>query len=60
MLQYAKFWGEWDDYRGNYKWQKLIHAARQQGIEVQNAHRALGDCLMTLAVMKKMYGSSDR
>ena len=55
MLQYAKYWGVWDDYRGNYKWQKLTNAARQQGIEIANAHRALGDCLMTLAVMDKMY-----
>lgn len=50
MLQYAKFWGVWDAYRGNYKWQKLTNAAKQQGIEIKNAHRALGDCLMTLEV----------
>ena len=55
MLQYAKFWGVWDDYRGHYKWQKLTNAAKQQGIEINNAHRALGDCLMTLAVLNKMY-----
>jgi len=57
MLQYAKFWGEWDDYRNNYKWQKLTNAARQQRIAIKNAHRALGDCLMTLAVINKMYES---
>lgn len=54
MLQYAKFWGVWDDYRGNYKWQKLTNAAKQQGIEIKNAHRALGDCLMTLEVLNAM------
>ncbi len=28
MLQYAKYWGEWNYSRGNYKWQKLTNAAR--------------------------------
>ncbi len=54
MLQYARFWGVWDDYRGHYKWQKLTNAAKQQGIEIKNAHRALGDCLMTLEVLNTM------
>ncbi len=54
MLHYAKFRGEWNDFRGHYKWQKLTDAARQQGIEIKNAHRALGDCMMTLAVLNKM------
>jgi len=54
MLHYAKYWGEWNYSRGNYKWQKLTNAARQQGIEIKNAHRALGDCMMTLAVLNKM------
>jgi DNA polymerase-3 subunit epsilon len=55
MLDYAKFRGEWNYSRGNYKWQKLTNAAKQQGIEIKNAHRALGDCMMTLAVLKKMF-----
>jgi Peduoviridae DNA polymerase exonuclease subunit len=54
MLYYAKYWGEWNYSRGNYKWQKLTNAAKQQGIEIKNAHRALGDCIMTLAVLNKM------
>ena len=54
MLHYAKFWGEWNYSRGNYKWQKLTNAAKQQGIEIKNAHRALGDCMMTLAVLNKI------
>ena len=58
MLQYARFWGVWNDYRGNYKWQKLTNAAKQQGIEIKNAHRALGDCLMTLDVLEKIYLNS--
>jgi DNA polymerase III epsilon subunit-like protein len=55
MLEYAEFWGE-TTYRG-FKWQSLINAAKQQGVEVKNAHRALGDCLMTLGVMRKVWGA---
>ena len=55
MLRYAIYWGEWNYSRGNYKWQKLTNAARQQGIKIENAHRALGDCMMTLSVLNKMF-----
>ena len=44
MLQYARFVGEWNEYRGDYKWQKL------EG----GAHSALSDCLATLSVIKSM------
>lgn len=59
MLHYAKFWGVWDNYRGNYKWQKLTNAAKQQGIEIKNAHRAVGDCLMTLDILNKIHHSKN-
>lgn len=53
MLRYAKFWGDFDDYRGSYRWQRLEAAARQQGVIVEGtAHRALCDVKTTLAVMK--------
>jgi len=54
MEAYAKFWGEWNSYRHNYKWQSLTNACRQQRLEVKDAHTALGDCLMTLALVRKM------
>lgn len=54
MLAYAEFWGDWNEYREQYKWQKLTNAAAQQGVEVKGAHRALADCLMTLEVVKAM------
>lgn len=54
MDAYAKFWGEWDDYHGSYRWQRLSNAAQQQAIEIKDAHSALGDCLMTLAVIRAM------
>jgi DNA polymerase-3 subunit epsilon len=54
MEAYTEFYGEWNSYRRSYTWQSLTKACRQQGIEVQDAHSALGDCLMTLEVVKKM------
>ena len=54
MQAYAEFRGEWSAEKGRYPWQKLATAAQQQGVTVTNAHRALGDCLMTLAVVRAM------
>jgi len=57
MLEYAKWWAEWDDQRDGYKWQRLTNAARQTGIELPDrsqAHRAVYDCLLTLGVMRAM------
>jgi DNA polymerase-3 subunit epsilon len=54
MEAYAEFYGEWNSYRRSYTWQSLTKACVQQGIEVHDAHSALGDCLMTLEVVKKM------
>jgi DNA polymerase III epsilon subunit-like protein len=33
---------------------KLVVACEKEGIPVQNAHRALGDCPMTLVLIRKM------
>lgn len=54
MLAYARFWQQWDDYRGDWRWQKLTAAAMQQGVRVEGAHRALADCFMTLEVVRSM------
>jgi len=57
MLEYAKYWGEWDGARESWKWQRLSNAARQMGITLpadSQAHRAIYDCRMTLAVMQAM------
>ena len=54
MEAYAEYYGDWNSYRGNYKWQSLTNAARQCGIEVNGAHSALGDCRMTLEVINFM------
>ena len=54
MQAYAELHGEWSEEKGQYRWQKLSTAAQQQGVKVENAHRALGDCLMTLGVVRAM------
>jgi DNA polymerase III subunit epsilon len=46
MEYYAQWVGEWSDYHGNYKWQKLPGGD----------HSALGDCRATLEVIKQMAG----
>lgn len=60
MLAFAPIFGEWNDYRGNYKWQRLSTAASYYDIPVQEAHSALGDCLMTLALVNAMVESAER
>lgn len=45
MLQYAAWYGDWNDYRQSYRWQKL-----------QGDHSALGDCVATYNLLKKMAG----
>lgn len=49
MLKYATYVGDWNDYHGNYRWQRLP----------SGDHSALGDCLATLAVIKRMAESED-
>ncbi len=44
MAWYSQWVGEWNDYYGSYKWQKLPGGN----------HSALGDCEATLAVIREM------
>ena len=44
MLRYAEWVGKWNDYHGSFRWQKL------EGGD----HSALGDCLATLEVIRRM------
>lgn len=46
MHYYSQYVGEWNDYHGNYKWQKLPGGD----------HSALGDCHATLKIIKQMAG----
>lgn len=57
MEDFAKIYGEWNDQRGSYKWQKLTIAADYYGYdwsEHKEAHNSLGDCYATLYVYKKL------
>lgn len=54
MLAYSEFAGEWNDYHGNYRWQRLSVAALNCDVQVKDAHNALGDCLMTRGVIRYM------
>lgn len=57
MEAFAEIYGDWNDYRQSYRWQKLSTAAAHYGIEQTDAHTALADCLTTLAVCKAMAGA---
>ncbi|MDG9854149.1 3'-5' exonuclease [Pseudomonas nitroreducens] len=54
MLAYAEHFGEWNEHRQQWRWQKLVNAASQCGVPAVGAHRALADCLMTLGVIQAM------
>lgn len=60
MLQYAEYRQIWNDYRGSWKWHTLTNACAYESIEVPEApaHSALGDCLRTLALLRKMAGAT--
>jgi DNA polymerase-3 subunit epsilon len=47
MRAYQKF-------AGGYKFVKLTTACSREGIQVENAHRSIGDCLMTLELIRRM------
>ena len=48
MEEYARFYGEWNDYHGSFKWQRL------PPIPGETAHSAIADCRATLALLKRM------
>lgn len=54
MINYARYRGVWNPQFGDYRWHSLSSAAQQQGIPVDAAHSATGDCRMTLALMHRM------
>ena len=53
MLAFAEEYGEWNEYFGNYKWQKLSKAAAYYGYKFK-AHDSLEDVRATLYVYNKM------
>lgn len=57
MQAYAEFYGDYDGRK--FIWQKLSYAAEQFNYQEPQTHRALDDCLMTLAVLKGMAESAN-
>lgn len=55
MLYYAQWYGALGGYGGGFRWQSLEKACQQLHIQTpEKAHSALGDCLRTLEVVKRM------
>jgi len=61
MEAYAAWHDDWNDYHGNYRWQKLDTACRRLNVEVEShpSHTALGDALRTLGVIKALAAWAD-
>ena len=56
MKLYAQYYGDWNSYRKNYRWQSLDKAAKQCNIKLPNSHRAKDDTLLSRAVHLYMIG----
>jgi DNA polymerase-3 subunit epsilon len=54
MKWYARYHGEWDARKRDFKWHNLSSACHSLGIPVRRAHSAAGDCLLTLEVIRRM------
>lgn len=56
MLAFAEIYGEYNEYFGDYKWQKLSTCADYYGYEwsTDKQHNSAEDCLATLFCYKKM------
>lgn len=58
MIDFAEVYGEWNEFFGDYKWQKLTKAAAHVGYEWGDgdAHDALADCKASAAVWRWLIG----
>ncbi|MES9819562.1 MAG: 3'-5' exonuclease [Candidatus Thiodiazotropha sp.] len=58
MHAYAEYRGEWNDYFGNYRWHKLVNAARHVGHKwTGRAHSAVADALACRSVWHFLPGN---
>lgn len=53
---FADFRGEYDSFRGSYRYFKLAEAGRFFNISLPNAHRSTADALLTRAVLHSIAG----
>lgn len=62
MPIFAEIYGEWSNYHGDYKWQKLTTCAKYYRFEwnsiAMSAHNSLADCFATLHCFKCIFGKS--
>jgi DNA polymerase III subunit epsilon len=55
MLRYAEFYNAPNRYGyGSPAWQRLAYACGQQGVDFEQEHRALGDALAVVALIKRL------
>lgn len=54
MEAFAEYFGDFNAYRGNFRWQKLITAAQVVGYTPDKSHTALSDCLTTWHVVEML------
>jgi len=54
METYAEYFGQWNEYYGSYRWQKLGDAMDQQKLLRLEAHRANADATMTMWLIYHM------
>ncbi len=60
MQMFSEVYGDFSEYWGNFKWQRLTTAGEYYRIDVGNAHNALHDALTTLQVIKAMAMDEDK
>ena len=59
MRAYAMYHGEWSDYWHDWKWQSLDVACEELGVAGNDFHRAVGDALNCLGVMRALAARAD-
>ena len=60
MELYAQFYGQYSEFHGSNRWQKLTNAVSQCGLKMEGvAHRALADTRASLSVLKYMASMAD-
>jgi DNA polymerase-3 subunit epsilon len=61
MREFAEAFGEWSDWHGNWRWQKLLVAADYVGFDWGGAsHRAINDAQATRAVWRYLIDPEER
>ena len=54
MLEFARYYGDYSEYWGSDRWQPLEAACYELEVEVSGHHRATGDALAALGVMRAL------